>query len=212
MRSVLSTVLSIAVLAAAVLIGLSPGPAEAATGTWTVSPGGVSGTGESGTPASVHLKDATTGLKIKCRSNQGLDVRFKRGSGLANPIGHVIAFSECTPPRGEAPSSIVSPTVRAVSYDSSTGVTTGRITGIQMLLSWHGCDATVDGATASQGTVLHFTYTNGTGALSIFTAPGNLHFFNVSASCSGVLNIHDGDRATFHGRYTLAPVQAIASP
>jgi hypothetical protein len=206
------TVLSIAVLTAAVLIGLGPVPAGAATGTWTVSPGAVSGTGTSGIPARVHLNDATTGVSIRCRGNQNLNVRFKRGSGLTNPIGHVIGFGECTAPRGAAPLSIVSPTVRAVSYDASTGVTTGRITGIQMFLSWHGCSATVDGTTASQGTVLHFTYTNGTGALSIFTAPGNLHFFNVGASCSGVLNIHDGDRATFHGRYTFSPVQMITSP
>jgi hypothetical protein len=92
-------------------------------------------------------------------------------------------------------------------------VTTGRIVGIQILLSAHGCTVHVDGPTASEGGVLKFKYANGTGALSLWTGPGsNLHFFNVSSACSGTLNIKDGDPAYFHGTYNLGPVQTITSP
>jgi hypothetical protein len=204
--------------AVALVTALSAVPAVATTTTWTVSPGGIAGADATG-----HLSDTSTGAKFPCRK-QAEGERFKRGSGLVDPIGHVFGFSICTPhPGGSAPiaeplriASLVSPNLIAVSYDANTGVTTGRITGMQLLLSDNGCEADVDGATASQGGVLYFKYTNGTGILSLFTAGNDLHFFNVSSSCSSTLNINNGDRAAYHANFNLSQIpreqQTITSP
>jgi hypothetical protein len=204
--------------AVALVTALIAVPAVATTTTWTVSPGSVAGADATG-----HLSDTSTGAKFPCR-NQAQDERFKRGSGLANPIGHVIGFSMCTPhPGSSAPGaepprivSLISPNVIAVSYDASTGVTTGRITGMQLLLSDNGCEADIDGATASKGGVLYFKYTNATSILSLFTAGNDLHFFNVSNSCSSTLNINNGDRAAYHANFNLSQIpreaQTITSP
>lgn len=212
--------ITLAALSAVVLVlGLTAVPAAvAAPATWTVSPGGVSGADATG-----HLSDTSTGAKFPCRK-EAQDERFKRGSGRVNPIGHVIGFSMCTPhPGSPVPSagplkitSLVSPNVIAVSYDASTGVTTGRITGMQLLLSDNGCEASIDGKTASQGGVLYFKYTNGTGILSLFTAGNDMHFFNVSSSCASTLNINNGDRAAYHAKFNLSQIpreqQTITSP
>jgi hypothetical protein len=200
--------------ASAVVLATSLGAvsALAATVTWTVSPGGGAGGLALG-----HLTDTTTGAKFDCR-HQAVNLRFKKGSGQVSPIGIVIGFSTCAPRRGEAADRLPSANssqkmeIRAASYDASTGVTTGKITGLQLSLSARHCDADVDGATASEGATLQFKYTNGTGDLSLFTTPSNLHFFNVSSSCSSVLNINNGDPATFHGIYHLSPAQIITSP
>jgi hypothetical protein len=207
-----------AVSAVALVTALCAVPAVATTTTWTVSPGGISGGDAIG-----HLSDTSTGAKFPCRK-QADGERFKKGSGLHNPIGHVFGFSTCTPhPGSPAPvagppriASLVSPNVIAVSYDASTGVTTGRITGMQLFLSDNGCQANVDGATASQGGVLYFKYTNGTGILSLHTAGNDFHFFNVSSSCSSTLNINNGDRAAYHASFNLSQIpreqQTITSP
>jgi len=220
MRAPLITALA-AASAAALAIGLGVVPAVAtatATATWTVTPGGGSGADATG-----HLSDTSTGAKFPCRK-QAEGQRFKRGSGLVNPIGHVYGFSTCTPhPGTSAPgaappriTSLVSPNVLAVSYDASTGVTTGRITDIQLPLSDNGCEVLIGGANASRGGTLYFKYTNGTGILSLFTSGNDMHFFNVSSSCSSLLNINNGDRATYHAKFNLSQIprekQAITSP
>jgi hypothetical protein len=193
--------------ATAAMIGLSAGPAFAAT--WTVKPGG-SITGKAG---KTTLKDTKTGQSLSCASSTAKGT-VKSGSGLSGTgIGSIssISFSTCTGPLGLT--FTVTPghlpwKLNAVSFAS--GVTHGTITGIHAKLSGTGCSATVDGtgATANNGKV-SATYTNSTGVLKVLTTGGNLHVYNVSG-CAGLIN--SGDPTTFSGSYTISPKQTITSP
>src|SRR5262249_14710212 len=98
----------------------------------------------------------------------------------------------------------------AVSFNSTTGVTTGTITGIHSALTGPGCSAVVDGtgATADNGMV-SATYTNSTGALKVLTTGGNLHIYSASG-CYALT--HSADPATSSPTYTVTPKQPIPSP
>ena len=93
--------------------------------------------------------------------------------------------------------------LNAVSFKSATGVTTGTITGVHVLLSNSTipCSAIIDGtsATADNGKV-KVTYRNSTGKLTMLTAGGNLVFYD--STCAG---IHNGDHATLSASYLVAP-------
>ena len=99
---------------------------------------------------------------------------------------------------------------RGVLFNSTSGVTTGTLTGIHAALTGPGCSAVVDGtgATADNGMV-SATYPNSTGALKVLTTGGNLHIYNVSG-CAGL--IRSGDATTFSGTYAVSPKQTITSP
>lgn len=194
--------------AAAAVIGLSAGPALAAT-TWTVSPGGsITATGGKTT-----LKDTGTGTTLNCTSSSGKG-SVKSGSGLSGTgIGSItsLTFSSCTGPLGltfTVTSSAFPWSLNATSF--SSGVTSGTISGVHAKLSGPSCSATVDGtsATADNGTV-DVTYTNSTGVLKVLTTGGNLHIYGVSG-CAGL--IKSGDASTFSGSYTVSPKQTITSP
>ncbi len=189
---------------AAAIIGLTAGPALAAT--WTVSPGG-SITASAGTTT---LKDTGTGTTLKCTSSSAKGT-LKSGSGLSGTgIGSIssLTFSSCTGPLGltfTVTSSAFPWSLNATSF--SSGVTSGTISGIHAKLSGPSCSATVDGtgATADNGTV-DVTYTNSTAALKVLTTGGNLHIYGVSG-CAGL--IKSGDATTFSGSYTVSPKQTI---
>jgi hypothetical protein len=191
---------------AAAIIGLTAGPALAAT--WTVSPGG-SITASAGTTT---LKDTGTGTTLKCTSSTAKGT-LKSGSGLSGTgIGSIssLTFSSCTGPLGltfTVTSSAFPWSLNATSF--SSGVTSGTISGIHAKLSGPSCSATVDGtsATADNGTV-DVTYTNSTGALKVLTTGGNLHIYGVSG-CAGLIKA--GDATTFSGSYTVSPKQTITS-
>jgi hypothetical protein len=89
-------------------------------------------------------------------------------------------------------------------------VTTGTITGIDLVATATGCSATLDGTsgTADNGMVKG-TYTNSTAKLALLAAGGNLHAYNVSG-CLGLIN--DNDPAQSSGTLTVAPKQTITSP
>ena len=194
----------------ALVIGVSAAPALAAI-TWTVTPGG-SITATAGTTT---LTDTKTGVALTCASSSA-PATLKSGSGLSGSrIGSVtsISFNSCTGPFGitfTVTSSHLPWHLNAKSFNSSTGVTTGTITGIHAMLSGPGCSATVDGTspTKNNGTVA-VTYTNSTGVLQVLTTGGNLHIFRVSG-CMGL--IASGDPASFSGSYTVSPKQTITSP
>ena len=97
---------------------------------------------------------------------------------------------------------------RGVLFNSTSGVTTGTLTGIHAALTGPGCSAVVDGtgATADNGMV---SATYSTGALKVLTTGGNLHIYNVSG-CAGL--IRSGDSTTFSGTYAVSPRQTITSP
>jgi len=87
-------------------------------------------------------------------------------------------------------------------------VTHGNITGVTASLSGSGCTATVACAKATSPGKVTGSYSNKTHVLSV--SGGNLHVWNVSSGCLGLIN--SGDPSTFVGRYTIKPAQAITSP
>jgi len=193
--------------ATAAVIGLSAAPAFAAT-TWTVSPGGAI-TAKSG---KTTLTDTTTDTVLTCKSSS-TSATLKSGSGLKGAgLGSITAvtFKTCTGPLSltfTVTTNALPWKLNAKSYNSTTGVTTGTITGIDATLSGADCSATVDGtaAGADNGEV-KATYTNSTGKLKVKTTGGNLHIYDVSG-CAGL--IADGDATTFSATYTVSPIQTI---
>ena len=82
--------------AAALTLGLTAGPAFAAT--WTVSPGG----SITAAPGTTTLKDTNTGNMLSCTSSS-TSATLKSGTGLAGSgIGSVkgISFTNCSGPLG----------------------------------------------------------------------------------------------------------------
>jgi hypothetical protein len=197
--------------AAALVIGVSAGTALAVNATWTVKPGGAI-TAKAGTTT---LTDTTTHQAVVCKSSS-TKATLKKGSGLSGTgIGSItsVAFNTCTGSgftftvkTGHLPWHL-----NATSFNKTTGVTTGTITGIHSTLSVPGlCSAVVDGTsgTANNGMV-KVTYTNSTGKLKVLTTGGNLHVYNV-VGCAGLINSNDA--STFSGNYTVTPKQTITSP
>jgi hypothetical protein len=202
--------------AAAVALGIGATTAMAVTATtWTITPGGAV-TGKAGTTT---LKDTKTGTVLKCTSSNTV-ASLKSGSGQANPIGQITSVTftgpgpngECQGPGGlffkaTTSASTTNPwNLNANSF--SAGVTKGSITGITASLSGNGCSATVAGTTATTTGKVTGTYTNSTHILKV--SGGNLHIFNVSAGCLGL--IANGDPSKFVGKYNITPAQTITSP
>lgn len=194
-------------------VGLGTAPSVAATATtWTVKPGG-SVTAKS--TASTTLTDTSTGTVLTCKSSSGT-ATLKSGSGLAGAkLAKItsITFSTCTGPLGitfTVKTSAFPWYLNAKSYKSSTGVTTGTITGIHATLSGPSCSATVDGTTAGANNgMVTGTYTNKSHQLGAIPTGGNLHLYNVS----GCFNlIHSGDTTTYSGKYAVSPAQTVSSP
>lgn len=100
--------------------------------------------------------------------------------------------------------------LNATRYNSSTGVTTGTITGIDLVATAPGCSATLDGTAAgADNGKIKVTYTNSTGALKLLSTGGNLHDYAVSG-CFGLVNNNDPEDAS--GTTTVTPKQTITSP
>jgi hypothetical protein len=204
----ISTIITAGGAAAALTVALCAAPSSATTAsTWTVKPGGkASGSG------AAQVKDTKTGTVAKC-STLKLTATAKSGTGLpgAKLVKITAAtFTGCT----IGPISVsVAPHglpwyLNAVSY--SSGVTTGTVTGIDLVATATDCSATLDGTAggADNGTVKG-TYTNATGKLALLAAGGNLHAYNVSG-CLGLIN--DKDPAQASGSLTVTPKQTITSP
>ena len=195
---------------AVLVLGISATTAMATTSaTWTVSPGGAV-TGSAGTTT---LKDTTTGTVLKCVSS-ATAATLKKGSGQKSPIGKItsVTFTKCTGPAGLkfTATTSASPSnpwnLNAKSYKN--GVTKGSITKVTAALSGNGCNATVAGTTATTTGTTNSSYSNNTHILT--ASGGNLHVWNVSAGCLGLINT--GDVTTFTGKYTISPAQTITSP
>lgn len=196
---------------AVLALGLSATTALAATATtYTVSPGGAI-TAKSG---KTTLKDTTTGTSLSCVSSS-TKATLKKGSGLAGAdLGSItsLTFTTCTGPASltftvKTTASKTKPWhLNATSYNATTGVTTGTITGIKATLSGTACSATVGGASATATGKVKVTYNNSTHKLKVLTTGGTLHVWNVSG-CLGLIN--SGDASTFTGTYTVSPAQTI---
>lgn len=192
------------------VIAVTTGVAFAAI-TFTISPGGAI-TAKAGT---TKLKDTATGSVLQCASSSSSGT-LKKGSGISGSnLGSITAlsFSNCTGPLGltfTVTNSHFPWTLSGSSFNSTSGVTTGHISGIHATLSGPGCSADVDGTAdgANNGKV-KVTYTNSTGKLKVAAGGGNLHVYNVSG-CANLIN--SGDATQFTGTYTVSPKQTITSP
>jgi hypothetical protein len=199
-----------AVLAAA----LAAAPALAAT-TWTIHPGRAITATSSGR---FILKDTKNGTVLFCDSATASGT-LKHGSGLPGSRAgslSAVGFSTCTGPgisdiKFTLQASDLPWRVNLSSYNAATGVLTGTVSHLQIMVLGNGCNAVIDGTsgTASDGQV-RFTYTDSIGRLMVLDTSGNLHFWNVSAGCLGLFN--SGDRATLGGAFRVSPKQAITSP
>lgn len=186
------------VAAASAAFALAVAPASAAPATWTVQPGGAF-TGSAGRTV---LTNANTGAQLTCVSSTATGTA-KSGSGHAGAgLGSITrtTFTSCSGPLG------ITFTVQhngvwslnAVSYNATTGVTTGTITNVSANIRGSTCSALVTGS-------VDVTYTNGTGVLRVL--PNNtLTVSNVSL-CFGLMR--NGDRARFDGSYVVSPRQTI---
>lgn len=205
-----TTLLTIAATAA--LTGFRPAPAAT---TWTVQPGGKF----TGAAATLTMTDTTAKQVVTCVP-AGLSGTLKKGSKLPGAgLGTITSFTaakeKCTGPGGIVFTLTgVNPVkwpLNAVSYNAAKGMTSGTITHIHFGASGSGCVVTVDGtgATANNGMV-KITYTNTGAKLQLVKATGNLHLYNVSAGCGGI--VKSGDAVSLSATYTLAPPQKITSP
>jgi len=195
----------------ALVIGVGVSTAVATNAiTFTVSPGG-SITAKAG---KTTLTDTNTGSVLSCTSSSG-GGSLKSGSGLSGTgIGSItsLSFSSCTGPLGltfTVATSGFPYKLNATAFNATTGVTTGKITGIKATLTGPSCSASVAGTTATTPGTVKAQYNNGTHKLKILTGGGTLHVWNVSG-CAGLIN--SGDATTFSGAYAISPAQTITSP
>jgi hypothetical protein len=186
-----------------------------AAGTWTVQPGGAV-TAMSGR---ITLKDTETATVITCASSTASGT-LKSGTGL--PGGHAgslsaVSFSACLGP-GVRAVRIVLPLQAAAlpwhvnfsSYNAAKGVVRGTISHIRITESSSGCAFGIGSTSASSAGEVTFRYTDSTGQFKVLTTGGNLHFYDVSSGCLGLVN--DGDPAVLSITYPVSPKQAITSP
>jgi hypothetical protein len=194
-------------VAAALSLGASSALATARA-TWTVKPGGaVSASG------SAQVKDASTGTVAKCTSLK-LSGTLKKGSGLSGTgIGTIksAAFTGCSV--GGIAVTVTTHglpwKLNATSYNASTGVTKGSISGIDLKATNPLCNATLDGTGAGKNNgKTNLTYTNSSGKINL-VGTGNLHSYAVSG-CAGLINNGDVQKAS--GTQTVSPKQKITSP
>jgi hypothetical protein len=191
--------------AAGVALALSATSASAATGPWTVSPGG----SISGSAGTTTLTDTTSGLSISCTSST-LTGTLKSGSGLAGAkIGTVtdVAFNNCSVDglTLSISSGAVTWPLNAVSYKN--GVTHGTITTIHVTVSSSECSLVIDGTSGSaHNGKVKITYSNKTHKLAISPKGGNLHVWDVSGCLGAVSN---GDSGTIKSSYAVTPAQTI---
>jgi hypothetical protein len=193
-------------------VGLSPALASA-TATWTINPGGTI----TATAPGATVTDTTNGNKLAC-TGSSLTETLKSGKGLSGTnAGSLSKFSltKCGA-AGIFIGILAKHTpwhVSLTAYNATTGVTTIAVTGIHLTVSQKalGCTGVVDGtsATADNGKIM-MSYSNKTHDLTTFKTEGNLHLYNVSSNCLGVVNT--GDKVSLSAVYEVSPAQTITSP
>ena len=198
--------------AAALTVGLSVTASGAATTTtWTVKPGG----SVSGVARNVTMTDTATGSVLTCKTMTAKGTA-KSGKGLpGTAIAKItsVTFTSCVGPdslkftvtAGHLPWKL-----NAKSYNAAKGVTTGTITGAVASLSGNGCTAMSAGPAPTTPATLAGTYTNTPHQLKTGGAGSNMHVWNVSSGCLGLIN--NGDPVALKGTSTLTPAQTITSP
>lgn len=198
----------IAGVAVAAALGFAASPASAA-GTWTVTGGG-SFTAKS---TNTVLTDTKTGTQLKC-TTANASASAANGTGLSGTgVASISAasWSGCSGPLGitfNVTAQNLPWLVNAASY--SGGVTTGTLTNVEAHISGLGCTADFRGASSTTPATLDVKYTNSTHTLTLL-GTGNLHAYNVSGTCLGLIN--NNDAATYKGDYVLSPASLqLTSP
>lgn len=194
---------------AVLVIVLGAASSSAARATWTISPGGsFTATG------TVRATDPSTGGSISCQASLG--GTLKRGSGLSGAgIGSVTSASFTRCKAGTIAFTVtVGPgslpwEVSALSYNATSGVTTGSLEDIDLQASATGCNAALDGtADNANNGLAKFSYADSTGVLKL-TGGGDLHYWDI-INCFGFIN--PGDSVKVTGSLNVTPKQAITSP
>lgn len=191
----------------ALALALGTTAAMAVNATWTVKPGGkISFSG------SAQVKDTKTGTIAKCTSVK-MSGTVKSGSGLSGTgIGTLTSatFSNCNVGGIGVTVAVKGLPWKLNATSFKSGVTTGTISGIELVASNPACSATLDGTAAGKHNgVTKLTYTNSTGKIALLGPGGNLHSYKVSG-CLGA--IHNGDAQQASGGGTVTPKQTITSP
>jgi hypothetical protein len=195
---------------AAVLMAALGATAAAASGTWTVQPGG-------SIQAKAHLfftiHDDSDFQTILCATT--FSGALQSGSGLPGAgVGSLsaVSFRKCQiGSRRYAVQAVDLPwQVNFSRYNAAKGVARGTISHIRITESADGCSFVIAGPTVGSPGRNAFRYANSTGRLFMVNPSGNMHFYGVSTGCHGAF--HDGDSVSLQSRYTLSPKQAITSP
>jgi hypothetical protein len=204
-RRSVQALLTIAAMAAAIVVGAAPASADPITpSSWTASPGGLA----DGVAGVTVLTDVTTGTQLTCESSTatGAVVETSATGSPARlvtlPAGSV-GFQNCSGPFGLTfeVTHVGDWHLNGETFDPDTGVTAGTLTDIEANLSGFACSATVTGSV--QG-----SYDNNTGVLSALPTPTlTISFVDPVDDCFGL--IATGDNATFDGGYTITPHQTI---
>ena len=190
--------------ATALTIGVSVGVALAATPEVDVSPGG----NITATAGTTTLTDPNTHSVLTCTSSSSSGKLNTEGDPTLGTIT-ALGFSNCTGPFGltfTVTNSNFPWKLTPTAFNATTGVTTGKISGIKSHLSGPSCSADVAGTTATTPGTVKVTYTNSSGVLKVLPTGGTLHVFNV-VGCAGLINT--GDATQFSGSYTVSPKQTI---
>jgi len=196
--------------ATALVVGVGTSAALAAT-TWTVKPGGNFSFSGS---ASVTDQTQPSHVKAVCSSVK-MSGSAKSGSGQSGTgLGTLTKASF-----GGCKIGTLGVTVavkglpwklNATSFNKTTGVTTGNISGIELVATGPNCKATLDGTGAGKHNgMTQVTYTNSTGKLALLGPGGNLHSYAVTG-CFGLIMNNDVQQAAGSGGVT--PKQTITSP
>jgi len=196
-------------------VGVSAGPAVAATPTWTVKPGGV----VKASPVNLGITDTTkprAGSPLPTICHSSVKVKLKSGKGLhGSSIGSITSasFTDCKWVLGfvmTLKAAGVPWQLNAKSYDGATGTTSGTITGIHIKITGPTCAAVVDGTGSGKDDgQIAFRYVSKTHELTLPKSGGNLHYYSVNG-CLGL--VQSGDSANLHATSALSPAQTITSP
>lgn len=204
----------LAVGGAAILVAALSIPGAAAAGTWTIQPGGsIKAKASSG---QITITDRTTGTRLKCLASTASGT-LNSGSGLpGTDVGSLsaVSFGDCYG-GGGGPTFVPKPAglpwhVNLSSYNAAAGVARGMISHLAITVG-KTCSFVIDGtsATGSNGRV-PFRYTDSTGRLQVLTRYGNLHIYDVTPGCLGL--VISGDPARLGADFAVTPKQAITSP